>query len=106
MGEKGFGIGQFIRPKGVAVDGSGFLYVADSYLNVVQVFDSKGEFAALLGNEKGLPIDLGSPNGLVFVHPDTLIICEKLSRRVQIRKVSVDTIHQVSRRYNTTVSLP
>jgi DNA-binding beta-propeller fold protein YncE len=94
VGEKGFGIGQFIRPKGVAIDGSGFLYVADSYLNVVQVFDTEGEFAALLGNEQGLPIDLGSPNGIVFVLPDTLIICEKLSRRVQIRRVSIDQIHQ------------
>jgi DNA-binding beta-propeller fold protein YncE len=96
VGEKGFGIGQFIRPKGVAVDGNGFLYVADSFLNVVQVFDAEGEFATLLGNEQGLPIDIGSPNGLVFVPPDTLIICEKLSRRVQIRKVPVDLIHQFS----------
>ena len=94
VGGKGLGIGQFIRPKGVAVDGSGFLYVADSYLNVVQVFDTEGEFVALLGNERGLPIDLGSPNGLVFVLPDTLIVCEKLSRRVQIRKVPVDLMHQ------------
>ena len=96
VGEKGLGIGQFIRPKGVAVDGSGFLYVADSYLNIVQVFDPKGEFVALLGNEKGLPIDLGSPNGLTFVPPDTLIVCEKLSRRVQIRKVPIDQLHQFS----------
>lgn len=94
VGGKGLGIGQFIRPKGVAVDGSGFLYVADSYLNVVQVFDTEGEFVALLGNERGLPIDLGSPNGLVFVPPDTLIVCEKLSRRVQIRRVPVDLIHK------------
>ena len=106
VGEKGLGIGQFMRPKGVAVDGSGFLYVADSYLNVVQVFDTEGELVALLGNEKGLPIDLGSPNGLVFVPPDTLIVCEKLSRRVQIRRVPVDLIHQFSGRNNTTDSLP
>ncbi|MDF1526758.1 MAG: hypothetical protein RRA15_12085 [bacterium] len=97
VGEKGLGLGQFIRPKGVAVDESGFLYVADSYLNIIQVFDAKGEFSALLGNEKGLPIDLGSPNGLVFVPPDTLIICERLSRRVQIRKVLVDEIHGLSK---------
>ncbi len=96
VGGKGLGIGQFIRPKGVAVDGSGFLYVADSYLNVVQVFDPEGEFAALLGNEQGLPIDLGSPNGLFFVPPDTLIVSEKLSRRVQVRKVPVDLIHRSS----------
>jgi DNA-binding beta-propeller fold protein YncE len=95
LGDKGLGIGQFIRPKGVTVDPEGFLYVADSYLNVVQVFDPGGEFAALLGNDRGLPIDLGSPNGLVFVPPDTLIVCEKLSRRVQVRKVPIDLIHQV-----------
>lgn len=95
VGGKGPGIGQFIRPKGVAVDGSGFFYIADSYLNVVQVFDNDGDFTALLGNEQGLPIDLGSPNGLVFVPPDTLIVCEKLGRRVQVRTVPVDLIHQI-----------
>jgi hypothetical protein len=61
--------------------------VADSQQNVIQAFDSKNEFVSLMANERGLPIDLGSPNGLKYVEPDLLIICEKLARRVQIRRI-------------------
>ncbi|MDF1535017.1 MAG: 6-bladed beta-propeller [bacterium] len=87
IGERGLGIGQFLRPKGIAISRDGHIYVADSQQNVIQVFDDEGEFVFLLTNERGLPIDLGSPNGLVFVEPDLLIVCEKLARRVQIRKI-------------------
>jgi hypothetical protein len=90
IGEGGLGIGQFLRPKGLAIDGLGFLYSADSGHNVIQVFNKEGHFAALLGNEKGLPIDLGSPNGILFVEPDRLYIAEKLARRIQVRKVVLD----------------
>ena len=87
VGEKGLGIGQFLRPKGVAADDAGNLYVADSQHNVIQVFNSEFEFIALLADEKGLPVDLGSPNGIAFVGPDHLAISERLSRRVQVRRL-------------------
>ena len=87
LGERGLGVGQFLRPKGIAVDGRGNIYVADSQLNVIQVFGSGGEFLSVLGDENGLPLDLGSPNGMVFVEPDLIMICEKLSRKIQVRRV-------------------
>jgi hypothetical protein len=87
IGEHGLGIGQFLRPKGVATDSGGRIFVADSQLNVIQVFGTDGDFISLLGDERGLPLDLGSPNGIVFVEPDLILICEKLSKRIQVRKV-------------------
>jgi fibronectin type 3 domain-containing protein len=72
IGGKGPGIGQFLRPKGVAADDYGNLYVA---------------FIGLLGDEKGLPIDLGSPNGITFIGPDRLVISERLSRRIHVRRL-------------------
>ena len=44
FGGYGDGQGLFIRPMGLAVDGTGRIYVADSYQNVVQVFGSNGAF--------------------------------------------------------------
>lgn len=44
FGGYGEGQGLFLRPMGVAVDGTGRIYVADSYQNVVQVFGSNGAF--------------------------------------------------------------
>lgn len=44
FGGYGEGQGLFLRPMGLAVDGTGRIYVADSYQNVVQVFGSNGAF--------------------------------------------------------------
>ena len=44
FGGYGQGQGLFLRPMGVAVDGTGRIYVADSYQNVVQVFYANGSF--------------------------------------------------------------
>jgi DNA-binding beta-propeller fold protein YncE len=87
FGGRGLGIGQFLRPKGVALGSYGEIYVADSQQNVIQVFDSDREFLSLLGDDRGLPIDLGSPNGLVFVEPDLLMVVERLSSRVKVLRL-------------------
>ncbi len=91
LGEKGMGVGQFIRPKGITRDDRGFLFVADSFLNVVQVFDSSGGFIGVLGDKEGKRLlDLGMPNGVVFMGKDRLAICEKISRRVTVWQVVLD----------------
>jgi fibronectin type 3 domain-containing protein len=99
MGERGPGIGQFLRPKGIAVDRRGNYFIADSQLNVIQVFDSDLQFVALLGDERNLPIDLGSPNGVAFIKPDRLVICERLARRVQVRRLTFDLTEGGRHRY-------
>jgi DNA-binding beta-propeller fold protein YncE len=44
FGSRGNGDGQFIEPRGLAVDQQGWLYVADSGNCRIQVFDSLGKF--------------------------------------------------------------
>ncbi|MDX1777534.1 MAG: NHL repeat-containing protein, partial [Thermodesulfobacteriota bacterium] len=53
IGEWGVDLGQLYRPKGVCVDKNGLVFVSDSVLGVIQVFDSGGNFKAVLGTEKG-----------------------------------------------------
>jgi DNA-binding beta-propeller fold protein YncE len=92
LGVKGMGVGQLIRPKGVARDDRGQLFVADSFLNAVQVFDAQGGFIGVLGDEEGKQLlDLGMPNGLAFLGGDLLAICEKISRRVTVRQMILNT---------------
>jgi sugar lactone lactonase YvrE len=55
-GTAGSGNGQFNDPAGVAVDGSGFVYVADTGNNRVQKFTTAGAYVAQWGG-------LGSGNG-------------------------------------------
>jgi subtilisin family serine protease/sugar lactone lactonase YvrE len=49
IGSSGHGAGQFSAPKGVAVDGGGNIWVADSANNRVQKFSPAGEFLLMLG---------------------------------------------------------
>lgn len=73
-GEKGSGSGQFKDPRGLSVDPSGFLYVADTGNQRVQKFDPFGRFVTKIGgfgwDEEQFdgPVAVSSRNGLdVFV---------------------------------------
>jgi len=89
IGEKGVAVGQLICPKGLAFDDRGMLFVADSYLNAIQVFDQQGAFVTILADREGKILDLGLPNGLAWLGEDRLAICEKITRRVQVRRVTL-----------------
>jgi Tol biopolymer transport system component len=52
-GEAGSGDGQFLIPTGIAVDGSGDVYVADAGNNRVQKFDGTGTFLTKWGTSGG-----------------------------------------------------
>ena len=53
IGEWGVDLGQLYRPKGVCVDKNGLIFISDSVLGVIQLFNSNGNFKAVLGTEKG-----------------------------------------------------
>lgn len=41
--------GEFFRPKGVAVDDDGKIYISDSFIDVIEVFSEEGRFLYVLG---------------------------------------------------------
>jgi len=56
IGTYGDGVGQFVRPKGIAVDNNNLLYVADAAFENVQIFNSNGKILMHFGgpyNKKG-----------------------------------------------------
>jgi DNA-binding beta-propeller fold protein YncE len=63
IGAWGVEAGQLFRPKGVAVDGN-HVYVADSYLGNVQVFDLSGTFLGPLTDAAGTPMKFTTPTGV------------------------------------------
>jgi len=84
FGKLGAGPGTFFRPKGVAIDSVGRVYVSDSYLGVVQVFSAAGEFLHAIGKD-GVPTRFDNPVGLasfgsriilVEMLPHTILILE------------------------------
>ncbi|WP_242093907.1 6-bladed beta-propeller [Aestuariivivens sediminicola] len=56
IGSFGTNMGQFIRPKGVAVDNEGNIYVVDASFHNVQIFNEEGELLLFFGGPTG---DLG-----------------------------------------------
>jgi DNA-binding beta-propeller fold protein YncE len=63
VGHWGVKSGQLFRPKGVAVVGRR-VYVTDSYLGRVQMFDLAGEFLGMLSDATGAPVALTTPTGI------------------------------------------
>jgi sugar lactone lactonase YvrE len=86
FGDYGSGPGQLSDPRQVAVDGAGFVYVADSANNRIERFTPDGQFAGSIGQGQTFttrPDLLSTPRG-VAVSPDgTIYASDEYLRRVQ-----------------------
>jgi len=49
IGARGLTVGSLVRPKGVAVDSEGNVYVVESYYDHLLVFNRRGEFLMPIG---------------------------------------------------------
>ena len=72
-GKNGDGPGYFARPKGVAIDSDGHVWVADGMQDRVQIFTPEGQLLLAMGGHGLLP---GQYQGLVSIASDN-----KLYRR-------------------------
>ena len=84
--DHGSGPGQLDDPKHVAVDGAGFVYVADAGNSRVEQFTPDGQFAASIGQGFSLsaqPDQLSSPQGVTIAPDGTLYASDQQQRRVQ-----------------------
>lgn len=65
IGAWGVKPGQLFRPKGVAVFGD-IVFVTDSYLGQIQVFEFSGNFLGMLCDTNGVPIQFTTPTGIAI----------------------------------------
>lgn len=77
--------GQLVRPKGVAVDRAGQIFVSDSYLDVVQLYNSSYQFVAVLGSG-GKPQRLPAAAGIAL-DGNRLYVAEMLRHRVSVFEI-------------------
>jgi len=75
--------GRVFRPKGVAVDKQGRVYVSDSYLNLVQVFSETGRFLYVLG-KNGTPYKTTTATGMTVDANNRLYITEMRRNRIRV----------------------
>lgn len=84
IGERGLFLGNLVRPKGVAIDGAGNLYVVESYHDSVVVFSREGELLLVLG---GTGADAGRfylPAGLWIDGRDRVHVADMFNGRVAL----------------------
>ena len=66
LGTVGSSVGKFARPKGIAVDREGRLYVVDSAFENIQVFNKQGKLLMFFGGPGGAPEHINLPTGVVI----------------------------------------
>ncbi len=76
VGKYGKNIGEFVRPKGIAVDREDNLYVVDASFENVQIFDKEGKLLLFFGGSYKGPGDLWLPTK-VNIDYDNLRYFEK-----------------------------
>ncbi|MBK9121250.1 MAG: SMP-30/gluconolactonase/LRE family protein [Phycisphaerales bacterium] len=83
IGAYGVDLGQFYRPKAVAVDAAGRIWVADGTLGVIQIFATDGGLLGALADETGTVLQLDHPLGIAFGADDEVYVVELGAHRVR-----------------------
>jgi DNA-binding beta-propeller fold protein YncE len=76
--------GDFSKPAGVAVDGEGNLYVADTMNNRVEIFDADGQFISTFGKAGDGPGYFARPKGIAVDSDGHIWVADGLQDRVQV----------------------
>ncbi len=82
-GSYGSGPGQMDDPKGIAVDGAGNVYVADSYNHRVLVFDEQGDFLRQWGSQGNAPGQFQEPWGIAVDGEGNVYVADTWNHRIQ-----------------------
>ena len=84
IGQRGLFVGNMVRPKGVAVDSSGNIYVVESYYDHLLIYDEDGQFLLPIG---GTGSDVGQfflPAGMWSDKTDRIFVADMFNSRVVI----------------------
>lgn len=84
IGERGLHVGNLVRPKGVAVDDEGNVYIIESYYDHLLVFNKKGEFLMPIG---GMGREAGMfylPSGVWIDARNRVFVADMFNGRVSL----------------------
>jgi hypothetical protein len=79
FGTSGSGSGQFNHPEGIAVDGMGDIFVADTYNHRIQKFDGAGNYLSQFGNGQ-----LNYPGGIRVDGNGALVVTDFGNSRIAV----------------------
>lgn len=76
--------GDFSKPAGVAVDGEGNLYVADTMNDRIEIFDADGQFISTFGKNGDGPGYFSRPKGVAIDSDGHIWVADGMQDRVQV----------------------
>ncbi len=82
-GSRGSGPGQFIDPRGLAVDREGNVYVADGGNHRIQKFDPNGRFLLQWGGQGNAPGQFQEPWGIAVDKDGNVYVADTWNHRIQ-----------------------
>lgn len=82
-GRRGLYLGDTPRPKGVAVDRDGNVYIVESYYDYLLIFNNKGDFLMPIGGTGNSVGHFFLPGG-VWVHDDRVYVADTFNGRIVI----------------------
>jgi len=83
FGKLGTDPGEFRGPRGIGVDATGNIYVADNYNNRVQKFDSNGNLLLQWGSTGSGTGQFMQPRGVVIDSSGNILVTDTLNNRIQ-----------------------
>jgi sugar lactone lactonase YvrE len=84
FGERGLYIGNLVRPKGVAVDSEGNIYIVESYYDHLLVFNRKGQFLMPIGGMGYATGKFYLPAGVWVDSRNRIFIADMFNGRVTV----------------------
>ncbi len=91
IGSYGRNIGQFTRPKGVAVDREGNLYVVDAAFENVQIFNNEGKLLMFFGGSYQGPGDMWLPAKVAISYDDNEYFQQYVNERYTLKYIILIT---------------
>ena len=84
FGEAGDASGYFARPKGIACDSYGHIYIVDALFHNVQIFDQNGNFLYQFGHQGREKEEFWMPGGIFIDAKDNIYVADSYNSRIQI----------------------
>lgn len=86
IGSWGVHAGDFFRPKGIAVSKQGWVFVSDSYMGVIQVFNGQGQFDGVIC-ENNKKRSFKTPVGIFVDKDNRLMVVEMRANKITVLKI-------------------
>ncbi len=86
FGGVGIEFGKLARPRGLAVDRQGNVYVSDASFNNIQIFDAKGQLLLAIGqlSRSDVPGRYGLVSGIAVDETGRIYIADQLFNKVEV----------------------